>query len=94
MERRAGVDEDGSMAAPVRDVTEVAPMAVDRSDDVLMIRIRSEYDEVPGLRLTVEQACRFWQIDPMTCGRLLHRLLLQNVLAQTKDGAFIAAPRA
>jgi hypothetical protein len=68
-------------------------MAMDRSDDVLMIRIRSEYDEMPGLSLTVEQAARFWQIDARTCERLLHRLLLQNVLARTKDGAFISAPQ-
>ena len=30
--------------------------------DRLIGRVRSEYHEMPGLQLTVAQACRLWQI--------------------------------
>jgi hypothetical protein len=35
--------------------------------DALLARIRGEYREMPGLRLTVAQACRLWQLDAPTC---------------------------
>ena len=37
-------------------------------------RIRAEYSEVPGLRLTVAQAARFWGIETTVCERALHDL--------------------
>jgi hypothetical protein len=33
----------------------------------LVARIRGEYREMPGLRLTFAQACRLWQLDAPTC---------------------------
>src|SRR5437867_4466585 len=36
------------------------------SFDLLLIRIRAEYREMPGLKLTLPQARRLWQLDPAT----------------------------
>jgi hypothetical protein len=58
----------------------------------LAARIRGEYGEMPGLRLTFAQACRLWQLDASTCEMLLDRLLAERFLHRTTDGAYIALP--
>jgi hypothetical protein len=58
----------------------------------LATRIRGEYREMPGLRLTVPQACRLWQIDARTCETLLDQLVRDAFLAKTDHGAYIAVP--
>jgi hypothetical protein len=58
--------------------------------DSLVARIRGEYREMPGLRLTFAQACRLWQVDASTCEAVLHTLLKEHFLTRTKDGAFVA----
>jgi hypothetical protein len=60
--------------------------------DLLIERIRGEYNEMPGLRLTLAQACRLWQVDAATCELLLDALLTERFLTRTADGAFIALP--
>jgi hypothetical protein len=57
--------------------------------ETLSSRIRGEYCEMPGLRLTLPQACRLWQIDAVTCEAVLHGLLEERFLARTNDGAFV-----
>ena len=32
--------------------------------EALVQRVRGEFREMPGLRLTFAQACRLWQLDP------------------------------
>jgi len=59
--------------------------------DNLLDRIRAEYAEMPGLQLTLAQACRLWQVDVQTGEYLLEKLTHQNFLMRTKSGAFIAA---
>jgi len=52
------------------------------SFDSLVARVRGEYGEMPGLRLTVSQACRLWDVDVSTCEMLVEpgpgRFSLQN----------------
>jgi hypothetical protein len=57
-------------------------------DDVLR-RVRAEYLEMPGLRLTRAQAQRLWGLDTRTCEQLLVALTESRFLAQTRDGAFV-----
>jgi hypothetical protein len=57
----------------------------------LVARIRGEYREMPGLRLTFAQACRLWQMDAPTCQALLERLVREAFLYKTDSGAYIAA---
>ena len=61
--------------------------------EALVQRVRGEFREMPGLRLTFAQACRLWQLDPTTCGAVLARLTRDGVLLQTRQGHYIAAPR-
>src|ERR1700757_781387 len=35
--------------------------------DALVLRVRGEYGEMPGLQLTVSQASRLWQVEMSTC---------------------------
>ena len=57
----------------------------------LVARVRGEYFEMPGLRVTLEQACRLWQVDVSTCERLLEYLVRTGVLCTTDSGFYIAA---
>lgn len=55
-------------------------------------RIRGEYLEMPGLRLTLAQACRLWQIDTATCHEILSDLVTDHFLHRTVDGFYVAFP--
>jgi hypothetical protein len=61
--------------------------------EVLIQRVRGEFREMPGLRLTFAQACRLWQMDPTTCRLVLEHLTRDGVLLQTRHGHYVAAPR-
>ena len=61
--------------------------------EALIQRVRGEFREMPGLRLTFAQACRLWQMDPTTCGMVLERLTRDGALLRTRQGHYIAAPR-
>lgn len=63
-------------------------------DDRLLVRIRGEYEEMPGLRLNLAQACRLWQLDGTTCLALLDHLVVERFLHRTHDGAYVAFPGA
>ena len=58
---------------------------------MLLARIRSEYIEMPGLRLTLLQARRLWAIDALTCASALNALESAGFLARTRDGAYVLA---
>lgn len=59
-----------------------------RVEQVLQ-RIRGEFLEMPGLRLTAAQAERLWGLDRETCSSLLAALVDASFLRQTRDGAYI-----
>ena len=63
---------------------------VDDRREVLIERARAEYREMPGLCLTVHQACRLWQIEKAACTRILDVLVAEGFLTRTLTGAFIA----
>ena len=52
-------------------------------DDMLR-RIRSEYLEMPGLRLTRRQAQRLWGLEEHTCAQLLDSLTETKFLRRTE----------
>jgi hypothetical protein len=52
-------------------------------------RIRGEFLEMPGLRLTPEQAQRLWRLDETACDAVLGALVDAHFLARTRDGAFV-----
>jgi hypothetical protein len=55
----------------------------------LLARIRSEYLEMPGLRLTLLQARRLWGLDILTCSSALAVLESSGFLQTTRDGAYV-----
>ena len=57
----------------------------------LLARVRGEYVEMPGLRLTPSQACRLWQVDLATCEELFDHLLREGFLSRTGSGFYIAS---
>jgi hypothetical protein len=52
------------------------------------VRVRGEYKEMPGLRLTVLQAARLFGIPPDVADAVLHDLRHASVLALSSDGAY------
>jgi len=48
--------------------------------DTLHVRVRGEYREMPGLRLTVPQAARLFNLAPAECERLLDALVTDGAL--------------
>lgn len=69
----------------------VAPSASDASfeADALIDRVRAEYLEMPGLRLTPWQAARLWSIDDTTALALPRSLTEVGFLSRTGNGAFV-----
>jgi hypothetical protein len=54
----------------------------------LLHRIKAEYMEMPGLRLTAAQAGRLWGLDSAACRELLERLIAERFLQRRPDGTF------
>jgi hypothetical protein len=46
----------------------------------LLRRVRGEYREMPGMRLTFEQAMRLWNIDRQACATVLNSLVAARYL--------------
>lgn len=65
-----------------------APLPPRSSVNGLTALVRSEFVEMPGMRLTLQQACRLWNLDPLTCTSVLHALCDAGFLVMGKDGAF------
>jgi hypothetical protein len=57
-------------------------------DRRLQARIRAEYDEMPGLNLTLPQASRLFNCDATTCTQALMRLIAEGVLS-VDEGVFV-----
>lgn len=58
------------------------------SYDHVLRRIRGEYLEMPGLRLTRAQAQRLWGLDEHTCTHLLESLTRDRFLVRRHDGSY------
>lgn len=55
-------------------------MADAQIDPTLHARIRAEYREMPGMRLTAAQAARLFNLDLVSCARVLDALVTDGVL--------------
>jgi hypothetical protein len=51
------------------------------SEDELHERIRGEYHEMPGMRLTARQAARLFNLDLDDCARALEALVVTGALS-------------
>ena len=59
-------------AAQIHTRSHISPVA---PDGTLLRRIKGEYNEMPSLRLSVEQAMRLWSLDRLTCACVLDALV-------------------
>jgi len=60
------------------------------SHDLLLARIRGEYREMPGLRVTFELACRLWDLCAVGCRVVLEGLVAERFLYRADDGSYTA----
>jgi hypothetical protein len=65
-----------------------------RLNDEVLRRVKCEFLEMPGLRLTGPQARRLWGLEAAACDALLGALVDANFLFQTRDGAFMRVEQA
>ena len=65
-------------------------MAV-RGDDMMDMTnlVRSEFLEMPDLRLSTDEARRLWSLDLTDCEAVLSALVDARFLARTRDGRFV-----
>lgn len=49
-------------------------------DRQIQARIKAEYEEMPGLRLTLPQAARLFGLEPARCAQVLEWLLVEGVI--------------
>jgi Fic family protein len=58
----------------------------------LVERIQKEFEEAPGLAITVENGVRFWALEAATCERVLTDLQATGFLVKSTDGHFKRRP--
>ena len=57
--------------------------------DALLTRIKSEFNESPGMCLTLRQGARLWGIPPEECARVVERLVAEDFLRWTRNGELV-----
>lgn len=55
----------------------------------MLHRIRGEFREMPGLKLTNAQAARLWHLDPASSRVFLDALVLDGLLRRKADGVYL-----
>jgi hypothetical protein len=67
-------------------VTSLAPAGATKADDIaLELRIRAEFAEMPGLKLTLPQASRLFHLETVRCKRVLGALVDTGLLRVSGD---------
>ena len=55
----------------------------------LEMRIKGEFNEMPGLCLTLAQAQRLWGLDNATCTEALSHLAGEGFLRRSAEGLYV-----
>ncbi|MBS1819757.1 MAG: hypothetical protein JSU08_17620 [Acidobacteria bacterium] len=63
------------------------------SVDKITERVRAEFEEMPGLVLTLPQASRFFGLDRETTQSVIEKLVRSGDVKKTDDGALVRASR-
>jgi hypothetical protein len=56
--------------------------------DAVLRRVRGEYREMPGMRLTIEQAMRLWSLDRTVCADTMDSLVASRYLEVDQHGRY------
>jgi hypothetical protein len=78
------------MRRPCQDRAYVGLEVIGSDERVLRMRVQAEFGEMPGLRLTIPEAARLFNLAPARCERLLRALVSRGVLA-TDGRVFVRA---
>jgi|SoiMethySBSTD1v2_1073268.scaffolds.fasta_scaffold1031670_2 hypothetical protein len=68
---------------------DAAAESTETTKSTLLQRIRAEFREMPGLKLTAAQATRLWQLDPRRSEEFLNTLVGDGLLRRNADGAYL-----
>jgi hypothetical protein len=52
-------------------------------------RAEAEYREMPGLKLTAQQASRLWHLDAASSATLLDSMVAAGLLYRARDGGYL-----
>ena len=63
------------------------------NEDTVARRIRAEFEEMPGMALTMPQASRLFGLDEDVCRIVVERLVDSAYLRGTERGAIVRAER-
>ena len=75
----------------ITETSAIDPTSTCHGDDrALCARIRAEFDEMPGLNLTLMQAARLFDVEPARCARVLGELVASGAL--WSDGHLYSRP--
>ena len=58
------------------------------AEDELVRRVRGEFREMPGMRLTLDQASRLWTLERDACARVLSSLVAARFLQIDGNGRY------
>ena len=61
--------------------------------DRLVRRIQAEFEEMPGLRLTLRQAARLWALEQEVCLAVINALVGTSFLRWTPTGTVVRADK-
>jgi hypothetical protein len=64
-----------------------APPSVGRLHDLAWL-VHAEFQEMPGMRLTLAQARRLWNLSPEDCAAVFEHLLSSGMLAEDQQHRF------
>jgi len=59
----------------------------------MLQRVREQYRDMPGLKLTEPQATRLFGVAPPVCAAMLRALVIENFLSRAGDGLFVRSTR-
>ena len=79
--------------ADVRATPQLTNMSRLASLEPVLERIRGEYHESPGLRLTHWQFQRLWNLDPDQARTVIDHLVQMRFLRGARDGTFVRCER-
>jgi hypothetical protein len=71
----------------------ISDVAIDPIFDSAVRRAQSDYQEMPGLRLTLPQAARLWAYDASFCSEVLAMLVETRFLVRSRDSYIRAEDR-
>ena len=56
--------------------------------EAALVRIQHDYLEMPDLELTLDEAVRLWNIEPVRCLALLEFLAIEGFLTHSRRGGY------